>query len=151
MNELYTQTHTPIQWLEQCLATIREGAGYVYLLHFANPLGQPQTAEKRAAYGLPPRQQPHYTPTAQHYIGWCSDLAARIQAHQIGHGSHFTAAAKRQGVPFTVARVWPGTRQLERKLKAQKNGRRLCPCCTPTQLTLFELTPTQIAEVLIPF
>lgn len=59
MNELYTQTN--IQWLEQCLAAIREGEGiegYVYLLHFAAPLGQPQTAEKRAAYGLPPRQQP---------------------------------------------------------------------------------------------
>jgi hypothetical protein len=36
-----------------------------------------------------------------------------------------------RGIPFFVARTWPGGRRLERQLKRRKNSPRLCPACVP--------------------
>lgn len=90
--------------------------GYVYLLHFDRPI----------APGHP----------TQHYIGYASDLAHRIQAHARGRyngGGNGCArlceVAKERGIGFTVARLWLGDRPLERRLKLRKNARRLCPIC----------------------
>ena len=106
--------------------------GFVYLLHFEQPI----------AKGHP----------CQHYLGWTKDLAARIQAHRLGHGARLTAVAKERGIGFQVARVWRGSRVFERKLKNRKNGRCLCSVCSGKALAQAnELSPEQINEELLPF
>ena len=67
---------------------------------------------------------------ARHYIGWASDIAARVERHRAGSGARLMRAAKVQGLTFTVARIWPGLdRAGERALKRRKNHRQLCPIC----------------------
>jgi predicted GIY-YIG superfamily endonuclease len=69
-------------------------AGTVYLLHYAEPLG-----------------------VVQHYLGWTTNLPQRLQNHANGRGSATTARFHAAGIPFALARIWTGTRQLERQLK----------------------------------
>jgi predicted GIY-YIG superfamily endonuclease len=88
-------------------------AGVVYLLHFERPLGNLNN----------PRAQ------AQHYIGWALDVRQRLTEHRNGWGSSLTMACVDRGIPFYLVRFWPGTAELERKLKRQKNARKLCPIC----------------------
>lgn len=81
--------------------------GTVYLLHLERPLAH-----------------------AQHYLGWTErDLSGRLRYHLNGRGSRFIAAAVGAGIRVAVARTWPGTRHLERKLKNRKGAPRLCPVC----------------------
>jgi predicted GIY-YIG superfamily endonuclease len=84
--------------------------GFVYLLHFEEPIA-------------PGRH------TCQHYIGYAADLAARIQAHETGHGARITQVARERGIRFQVARLWRGDRALERRLKDRKHAPQLCPIC----------------------
>lgn len=86
---------------------------YCYLLHFEQPISPKHTC--------------------QHYIGWCTDLHRRMAEHRAGTAARLTEVAKERGIGFTVARVWKGDRQLERRLKNQKSGPRLCPICSGTQ------------------
>lgn len=159
--QVYTKTTPQTEWLNQAIDEITAASsqactepgrsGYVYLIHLHHPLGQPQTAHQRAQHGLPPRQQP-YTSHAQHYIGWCSNLAARIQAHQLGRGSKLLAAAHRQGIPFHIVRAWHSGPDFERTLKRRKESPRLCPICGPaTGIFPSELTQEEITNALIPF
>jgi len=106
---------------------------YVYLLHFDQPISN------------------HHT--CQHYIGFADDLAVRIQRHQVGHGARLTQVAKQRGIGFKVARVWQGDRLFERWLKRQKNSPAFCPVCQghSQRARLYELSPEQIANALIPF
>jgi putative endonuclease len=95
--------------------------GTVYLLHFNQPIGNPDN----------PRAQ------AQHYVGWTSDLAERVASHtahtrpQPGNGTiaRIVAHVQANGVGFVVAQTWPGGRWLERRIKNRKNAPRLCPIC----------------------
>jgi predicted GIY-YIG superfamily endonuclease len=87
--------------------------GVVYLLHFERPLGNLTN----------PRAQ------AQHYIGWALDVRQRLTEHRNGWGSSLTMACVDRGIPFYLVRFWPGTGELERSLKRQKNARKLCPVC----------------------
>jgi hypothetical protein len=81
--------------------------GTVYLLHFS-----------------------HRYLGALHYIGWTEGpLHVRMRAHKMGQGSRLMAAVTNAGLDFTVANTWEGTRELERKLKNQKNAARICPIC----------------------
>lgn len=108
---------------------------YVYLLHFAQPISPGKH-------------------TCQHYLGTCEDLAARIQQHERGGSlaARLTQVAHERGIAFTVARVWQGGRELERRLKRRKGSPRLCPICAGSiQPGLFELTAAQIQEALLPF
>ncbi len=106
--------------------------GFVYLLHFERPISSNHTA--------------------QHYLGWTPSLATRVQKHRNGNGSRFCRVAAGRGIDFVVVRVWRGDRQLERRLKNRKNGRKLCPLCnSPLQMSVFELTPRQIEDVLSLF
>ena len=105
---------------------------YVYLLHFEQPISPVHTC--------------------QHYIGFAENLPARIQLHEIGRGARLTAVAKERQIGFQVVRIWRGDRWLERKLKDQKRGGRLCPVCHPIkQRSLFELSAAQIEEELLVF
>lgn len=110
--------------------------GFVYLIHLHQPLNAHCQHDKR---------------TVKHYIGWCKDLAARIQSHERGRGSSFMRAVKAHDIPFTVARVWQGDRKLERTLKNQKNAARFCPCCSTVHPGLTELSQAQIQNALIGF
>lgn len=85
---------------------------YVYLLHFDAPISDKHTC--------------------QHYIGFTSrTLTERITEHRKGQGARLTQVAKERGIGFRVVRTWAnGTRSLERQLKNQKMGNRLCPICT---------------------
>jgi len=87
--------------------------GTVYLIHFERPIGDLDN----------PRGQ------AQHYLGFTEDLEARLEAHRTGNGSAIMAAVARAGVGWRLARTWAGDRNLERRLKNQHNGPRLCPLC----------------------
>ena len=97
--------------------------GTCYLLHFNQRIGNPDN----------PKAQ------AQHYIGWTSDLAARVASHTAqtrplpgcGTVARIVAHVQRQGIGFRVARTWPGDRTLERQLKRRRNAPRLCPICNP--------------------
>ncbi|WP_201365820.1 hypothetical protein [Dictyobacter formicarum] len=81
----------------------------VYLLHF----------EKRYQH-------------AGHYLGWTDDLPARLEAHRSGRGARLMEVIKEHGISWQLARVWEdGDRALERRLKRQKAGPRLCPLCHP--------------------
>lgn len=80
--------------------------GTVYLLHFDRPYKH-----------------------ARHYLGYTDDLDQRIEAHRNGNGARLVEVVMQAGIGFTVARTWDGDRDLERRLKNQHNGPRLCPIC----------------------
>ncbi|MCP4593686.1 MAG: endonuclease [bacterium] len=87
--------------------------GTVYLIHFDRPLGDLDN----------PRGQ------ARHYLGYSDDLEARLERHREGNGAAIMAAVVRAGIDWTVARIWDGDRELERRLKKRHNSPRLCPIC----------------------
>lgn len=123
--------------------TLPHDDGYVYLLHFEEPIS-------------PGRH------TAQHYIGHADNLASRIQTQELGRRrnllgnptgcARIVEVAHERGNHFKVARVWRGGYELERQLKRRKEAPVLCPICNPrARRGLFELTPEQIDEALMPF
>lgn len=61
----------------------------VYLLHFDRPIG-----DITKAHG-----------TAQHYLGWTTDLARRPAAHRAGNGARLMAAVAQAGISFQVAAI----------------------------------------------
>lgn len=84
----------------------------VYLLHFDTPY--------------------HH---ARHYLGSTDDLNARLDAHRQGHGARLLAVVKAAGISWQLVRTWEGGRDLERRLKRQHHGPRLCPICNPGGIT----------------
>jgi|SRR6185312_1987290 len=80
--------------------------GTVYLLHF----------ERRYKH-------------AGHYIGWTTDLDARLAQHRDGHGARLLAVITAAGIGWTLARTWTGTRARERSIKKQGGAARCCPEC----------------------
>lgn len=85
----------------------------VYLIHFSEPIGDLAN----------PRGQ------ARHYLGYTDDLEQRLERHRAGNGSAIMAEVARRGIAWQLARTWNGGRDLERRLKNQHNGPRLCPLC----------------------
>ena len=81
-------------------------SGTVYLLHFERPL--------------------HH---ARHYMGWASNLGQRLQQHSSGRGARLMEVITELGIRWRLARIWKGTRELERQLKNRKEAPRLCPIC----------------------
>ena len=82
----------------------------VYLLHFTQPL--------------------HH---AQHYLGYADDLERRLERHRTGNGARLVQVCAEHGIDFVLVRTWEGGRDLERHLKNQHNGRKLCPLCNGRQ------------------
>lgn len=80
--------------------------GTVYLIHFDTPYRH-----------------------AQHYIGWASNLPARLAEHRAGNGARLMKVIADAGITWTVAQTWPGGRDLERKLKDRHGAGRFCPIC----------------------
>jgi hypothetical protein len=73
---------------------------------------------------------------AQHYTGFAAggprELIRRLGEHGTAHGARFLQVARQAGITWELARVWPGTRQLERSLKRRGSARRYCPLCGVT-------------------
>ena len=82
--------------------------GVIYLLHFSTPY--------------------HH---AKHYVGFTTDLPARLDAHQRGAGARLLDVITAAGIGFELARTWSGTRRDERAIKSRKAAPRLCPTCNP--------------------
>ncbi len=61
-------------------------AGTVYLLHFQRPYRH-----------------------ARHYLGWASDLPARLAEHAAGRGARLLAVIQAAGIGWTLASPHPGT------------------------------------------
>lgn len=66
---------------------------------------------------------------AHHYLGWAENIQARLFAHLTGRGARFTQVLIEQGYELRLVRTWPGGRDVERRLKNEHNGPRLCPFC----------------------
>ncbi|MEM1308313.1 MAG: hypothetical protein AAGF98_02230 [Cyanobacteria bacterium P01_H01_bin.153] len=59
-----------------------------------------------------------------------------MKTHQTSPDPKLLKVARARNISFTVVRLWlcdteTEARQLERQLKRQKNGRKLCPLGTP--------------------
>lgn len=87
------------------------GKGYLYLLHFARPIG------------------PEGGHQAQHYLGWARDPHKRIDDHIIGKGAAITAWCVAHGIDFRIVATWPGDRDDERIAKTNGHYARRCPEC----------------------
>jgi hypothetical protein len=90
------------------LLTRPHPGGTVYLLHLDPPFGH-----------------------ARHYTGWASDLYGRLTHHGTSDGANLLWHAAKAGGTWTLARTWPGDRNLERRLKRAGGAARRCPVCRP--------------------
>jgi len=52
----------------------------------------------------------------RHYLGWASNLDARLAHHADGTGANLQRVAKDAGIGWTLARTWQGDRFRERQL-----------------------------------
>lgn len=68
---------------------------------------------------------------ARHYLGFATDLQARLDSHYLRVGARLMQVVGDAGITWRLARTWQGDRKLERQLKNQKNAPRLCPICNP--------------------
>jgi predicted GIY-YIG superfamily endonuclease len=69
---------------------------------------------------------------AGHYLGWTTDLNARLVEHACGRGARLMAVIQTAGIGFRLARTWSGTRARERQIKRQGGLSRCCPDCGVT-------------------
>ncbi len=68
---------------------------------------------------------------AEHYLGYSSDIEKRLSAHAKGNGSRLMEVITQAGIPWRIARLWPGAdRSYERRMHRQ-GPKRLCPICDP--------------------
>lgn len=89
---------------------------------------------------------------ARHYIGWSSDIDARVERHFEGHGSRLVQVVKAAGISIVLARVWWNKdRAFERRLKNQKHGPRLCPICREEKPMEAKPLITLVASLLLMF
>jgi hypothetical protein len=100
----------------------RPANGLVYLLHFTRLYVPYPGAAPCACAG-------HYTGFA---AGGPRALRRRLSQHGTTAGARLTLAVARAGIGWELARTWPGTRELERRLKIQGGARRRCPLCGVT-------------------
>ncbi len=81
--------------------------GTIYLIHFDQPYAH-----------------------AGHYLGWTTNLPARLAAHASGTGSRLMEVVTAAGIGWQVARTWTNTTlSRERQLKRQGGHSRKCPLC----------------------
>lgn len=108
--------------------------GYLYILHFSAPLGNPTN----------PRA------LAQHYVGWTEDPAKRLADHLAGRGAKITAAAVEKGITFEMF-SWPAPLGIEKTLKKQKGTPRFCPICCRTHGWRCRQPVCEFTQLALPF
>lgn len=90
----------------------------VYLLHFEPPYEAPIGDTGRVK-------------RAGHYLGSTANTAAeRMAEHVAGRGSPLVRAAVAAGSRVVLAGVWPGGRELERRMKRSHHHARHCLYCS---------------------
>lgn len=82
---------------------------------------------------------------AQHYLGWARYLDVRIQHHRDGTGARLMQVIRLEGIDWTVAATWQGTRADERRLKNRHDAPRFCPVCSPGNRRLADMVPAESA------
>jgi len=87
--------------------------GTIYLLHFSSPFKH-----------------------ARHYVGFTTDLTARLYSHANGTGARLLQVILGAGLSFECVRTWQGSRRDERAIKNQKNTPRLCPVCQAKKISV---------------
>jgi predicted GIY-YIG superfamily endonuclease len=80
--------------------------GQVYVLHLDRPLEH-----------------------ARHYVGWASNLEARLAHHAAGTGARLLQVCRERGIGWKLAAAMPGTRSDERRMKRNRWATRWCPEC----------------------
>ena len=81
--------------------------GNVYLVHLA-----------RALHG------------ARHYLGFSTDIPARVKRHRAGRGAPLLAEATKERIPWRVVRTWRNKDgYFEQDLKRNNDLKNLCPVC----------------------
>ncbi len=88
---------------------------------------------------------------AKHYLGWTTDLDARLAQHASGTGARLLQVARDAGIGWQLARTWPGDRHRERQLKRQGGRSCMCPQCKhptprPPEVVMNTTTPPAGAE-----
>jgi hypothetical protein len=111
-----------------------ETPGYVYLLHFARPLGNLTN----------PRAQ------ARHYVGFSDDLEGRLVEQLAGRGAKIVAAALKAGITFEVF-SWPAPLAVEKLIKATKKAARYCPTCSAAAGRPPRPLPIPSTQLALPF
>lgn len=100
---------------------MKKKQGFVYLLHFNDPISH-----------------------AKHYMGCTSQPAIRFGQHAAGHGSRLTRELHSRGIGFTVGMMAVCTlgemRRIERSIKNQRNAARYCKCCNGEEAKQFPNT-----------
>lgn len=82
--------------------------GDVYLLHF-----------NRAYNG------------ARHYLGFSTDIPARLERHKAGRGARLLKAVTEAGIPWRLVRTWrKKDGYFEQELKRANELKTLCPVCS---------------------
>lgn len=67
---------------------------------------------------------------ARHYLGFSTNVAARLERHKAGRGAPLLKAAAEKKIPFRVVRTWrKRDGYFEQALKAGNELRDLCPVC----------------------
>jgi predicted GIY-YIG superfamily endonuclease len=67
---------------------------------------------------------------AQHYLGFSTDIPARVKAHRAGRGSPLLRAVTKRGIPWRVVRTWKRKDgHFEQMLKRRFALKELCPIC----------------------
>ncbi len=75
---------------------------------------------------------------AQHYVGFSTNLAERLDIHHKGNADSckLLLAVKDSNIKWRLAHVWVGEdHNFERDLKRSAQVARLCPFCRPGRLT----------------
>lgn len=84
--------------------------GYVYVLHFEQPLAH-----------------------AQHYVGCTRDIRQRLITHAQGRGSNLVRAAMAEGIEWRLGALGrttiAGLYRIERQVKNWHGSRAFCSCC----------------------
>jgi len=81
--------------------------GNVYLIHFSRAFN-----------------------SARHYLGFSTDIAARVERHKAGRGSPLLKPVTAAKIPWRVVRTWrKRDGNFERELKEGSDLRDLCPVC----------------------
>lgn len=67
---------------------------------------------------------------AAHYLGFTKGpVEDRLDEHRRGQGARLLQVINEAGIGWRLVRTWKGDRKLERRLKRQRHGPRLCPVC----------------------